>query len=467
MRRNKAEGETVSVITIPLKLRPYEADTLDSRFRVCCSIYNAMLGGRLKAYEEMCQIPEYAEAKAITDAVLKNDGTPMETRYAKELRDTGKFKKALAAQAPYHKEYGFSEFSFMSMIASYRNHFKDIIPSMMAALSIAKPMWSAFDKLLYKEGKNCSFKKARDFSSIATDGKSGMRIVDDKGATIKTLEPGGKYWISMTSNKGRQLLIAVKPDEKDHYIMDMMNRDIKIVRIVRKRIKERFAYSLQLTLSGAPAVKYNSNGDPVHPIGKGRISIFADEQYFTIADEKGNITEMDISFPESSEYIEKKKELQQKMDESKRISNPQNVNPDGTFMRRKDNSGKRLKWTFSKSYRHYASEKANLDRKQAESRVIRASIIANNILAMGDDFSVNDRSFKTNVGGKKYKDSIANNAPYQILDILNRKLKSAGLGGLHKYKLPVDKNDKHKDGYRKKYAKKLLQVRLQDLGEAK
>ena len=59
--------------------------------------------------------------------------------------------------------------------------------------------------------------------------------------------------------------------------------------------------------------------------------------------------EIDISFP--SGYDERKEEIQQKMDESKRVSNPQNINPDGTFKNRKDNPSERLEWQYSKTYK--------------------------------------------------------------------------------------------------------------------
>jgi len=463
--KNNNEGSMLSVITLQLKTRPYEADVLDSRFRVCANMYNAMLGERLKAYEKMCAEPEYAEAKTITDDVKKHDGTKEAKARAKELRDSGDYKKALDAKKTFHADYGFSEFSFTSLVLKQREHFKDIIPSKMAAMSIAKPMWSAFDKLLFKDGKQCSFKKAEDFTSIASDGKSGLRVLDENDKTAKRLLPGNKYFLSYTSKKGKQLHIPIVIDKKDQYIMDMLDRDIHVVRIVRKKVRRKFVYSLQLTVDGAPAVKYDHDGNLLHPVGNGRIAVFTDEKFFTVANERGEITRFDIDFPAS--YDDEKEYLQQKMDESKRVSNPQNINPDGTFMKRKDVPGGRLEWNFSKTYKRYASTKADIDRRMRETRRIRSNVIASKILALGNDISINDRPFKTNVGGGTYKDAITRNTPAQIITTLENKMKAAGLGELHRYKLPVEQEDKKKDGYRDEYAKELLHIRLQDLGEAK
>lgn len=464
MAKKSSEGSMLSVITLQLKTRPYEVDTLNSRFRVCASIYNAMLGERMKAYEAMCADPEYAKAKDITDAVKKHDGSKEAKAIAKELRESGEYKKALEAKKTFHSDYGFSDFSFGSIVLKQREHFKDIIPSTMAMMSIAKPMWSAFDKLLFKDGRQCSFKKADDFNSIASDGKSGLRVLDENGKTAKRLLPGNRYFVSYTSKKGKQLHIPIVIDKKDQYIMDMLDRDIHVVRIVRKKVKNKFVYSLQLTVDGAPAVKYDHDGNLLHPIGEGRIAIFADEKFFTIAKENGEVTQIDIDFP--AKYDDEKEYLQQKMDESKRVSDPQNVKPDGTFMNKKDVPGGRLEWHFSKTYKRYANTKADIDRRMRETRRIRSNVIANQILALGNDISINDRPFKTNVGGGKYKDAITRNAPSQILTTLENKMKAAGLGEIHKYKLPVEQGDKKKQGYRDDYAKQLLHIRLQDLGEA-
>ncbi len=463
----KSDGGAVTVFTIPLKTRPYERDTLDSRYRICCSIYNAMLSERMKAYDEMCSVPEYAEAKEITDAVTKlkkDDVTAEDIQRAKDLRKSGEYKKALDTKKEYHTQFGFSEFSFTSLMAKHREYFKDVIPSNLAILSIATPMWSAFEKLLYKDGRSCSYKRRGDWTSIATNGKSGMRIVDGLGKTALCLEKGTRYFISVTSKKGKQLLIPVNIDKKDTYLEEIYGRSIKIVRLVRKLVKGKSAYLLQLTTEGKPPVKYDSNGDLVHPIGEGRISVFTDEKYFTVATESGDIIEIDISFP--SYYNDRKAEILQKMDESKRVSNPQNINPDGTFKNRKDNPSEQLVWHFSKTYRRYRQAKADIDRKEREARKVRSNVIASRILALGNDISINVRPFRTNVGSGAYKDNITRNAPSQILTVLKQKMKAAGLDEPHEYKLSVKKEDKKRDGYRADYAKELLHIRLQDLGEA-
>lgn len=460
----KEKGPMI-VLTLPLHVRPWEADVLTKRFRVCGSIYNAMLGHLLKVYDSLCQNPEYAATKELTDLVRKNDNSAEAREKAKEIKKTPKYKAAVKLQMQMNKDAGFTEFGFIALVAQFRDHFKDIIPSNLAAKSIASPMWSAFEKLLYKDGKNCKFKRSTDFSSVATDGKSGIRIVDELGNTARKIEPdpGRKYSVLVSSKKGKQLCLPIVIDRKDRYVIDSLGRDIKIVRIAKKMVKGKPQYSLQITMSGAPAVKHDHDGNLLHPIGKGRIAVFLDERYFTVVDEAGNVTEIDIDFPDK--YEEKIHDIQFRMDGSKRATNPQNYNPDGTPVKSKDEPGEKLKWNYSKTYNRYRAQKADIDRKQRESREIRSNIIASRILAMGDDITINDRSFKTNVGGHEYHDRIRRNSPSQIITKLENKLKAAGLGELHRYKLKVEKEDKAKDGYRAEYAKKLLYARLEECGE--
>ena len=50
-------------------------------------------------------------------------------------------------------------------------------------------------------------------------------------------------------------MIPLIIDPQNKYMAEMLDRDIRIIRIVRKKVKGRYKYSVQLTVDGTPAVK--------------------------------------------------------------------------------------------------------------------------------------------------------------------------------------------------------------------
>ena len=161
--------------------------------------------------------------------------------------------------------------------------------------------------------------------------------------------------------------------------------------------------------------------------------------------------------------------LQVYADKSRRISNPENYNEDGTIKHGLVKNGQHvaLIWNNSNGYKKAVNEIANLKRKAAENRKIRANIIANKILSLGNHIVVNDFSFREAQMRKKTDEysasgrrlpkkrdgkEIEQNAPGQILDILDKKLVSAGFEMINRKKIEIDKT---MEDYRLYYAKEL------------
>ncbi|MBP5331917.1 MAG: hypothetical protein J6Y89_08715, partial [Lachnospiraceae bacterium] len=218
----------------------------------------------------------------------------------------------------------------------------------------------------------------------------------------------------------------------------------------------------QLSVKGIPAEKYDKDGNIKHTVKEGKLVIYIDTRSITIAGDFG-IKTIDLSI--DNKDAEKIKDIQRYLDNSRRATNPQNFNADGTVKNGIVVNGERtkLKWKFSKSYKAARAEKANLERKQAEKRKLRSNIIANEILALGNNITINDYSFanamekstedKTTKAGtpaSKHRGgrTIAETAPAQIVTILRNKVISTG-GVLVKKK--IEPNIYKKD-YREYYA---------------
>ena len=76
------------------------------------------------------------------------------------------------------------------------------------------------------------------------------------------------------------------------------------------------------------------------------------------------------------------------MDKSKRISNMDNFNADGTIKR-----GKRLKWSYSKNYLKLQQQVRELERKNAAIRKYQHICLANYVLSQGTEVYVETMSF--------------------------------------------------------------------------
>ena len=126
------------------------------------------------------------------------------------------------------------------------------------------------------------------------------------------------------------------------------------------------------------------------------------------------------------------------MDRSRRATNPDNYNEDGTI---KKQGNRKTVWNKSNHYLKYQDELKELYRKQADVRKYQHECLANEIISLGDNIYVEKmnfqglakRSTKTekNEKGrfkrkKRFGKSIANRAPAMLLSIIDRKLSYYG-----------------------------------------
>ena len=122
------------------------------------------------------------------------------------------------------------------------------------------------------------------------------------------------------------------------------------------------------------------------------------------------------------------------MDRSRRFTNPNNYNVDGTINKQ---GNKKLKWNKSNHYIKYQNELKELYRKQANIRKYQHECLANYIISLGNKVYVEKMNFaglqkrainteKNDKGKfkrkKRFGKSLANKAPSMLLTIINRKL---------------------------------------------
>ena len=431
----KEQEEQRSVVTLPLKTEIWQADRLAKIFDMCRSVYNTMLGFELKQYRKMLRDQRYTESKKVIDACYQADD--------KSKRKSAECKDALKLRNELYKEYGFSKYDFYHAVIPFYKHFPENLTCMMARMSVAVPMWAAFEKMIFGNGKIVHFKKLGDWNSIVTDGRSGLRIVDKKGATLAEGTADEPMYLYVGTQKGKKtLMIPVVIPKNDTYKAEMVQRPIRTVRVIRKNVRGTYKYFVQLTVEGAPAPKLDREGNPKHMPGHGKVGVYIDTRTVTAVTEDGSIFAFELN--EGIEIYEKERgELLRYMDASRRATNPENYNSDGTIKKGRMVEGQRrpLQWSYSNGYKRAKAKLSNLYRLEKEHRDLERKKLANTLLSLGDDFYINDYpfalaaqrkkedEFKPNGTPKSKKKAgkvIGENAPSMLVTFLGNKLEGCG-----------------------------------------
>lgn len=418
------------VLTLPLQTEIWQEHIIEKRFAIMEHLKNQLIAKELRRLKNLERTKEY---RNLIDEI---NNTPKEKRKAL----FSKRRKLL-------KDSGFSEYDFKDDIAGknslMQKHFIEHIATQIAH-KLASDVWRSFDKFLFGNGRFIHFSKRGSLRSVASQ-KNG------NGMTYKN---GYFIWSGGQSKNKIILKIKVTPP-KNEYEKEMLSKKIKYLRIVKKWVKTRYKYYLQFALEGKPVKK-----DRI--VNKGNVGIDIGTQTVAISSADS------VKILELADKIDKnhtkKKILQRKMDRSRRYTNPQNYNEDGTI--KKPPKGQRFSWYKSKKYIQLAGKVRELERKNADIRKYQHTCLANWILSLGDTVYVEQMNFsglqrraketKIDKNGKyakkkRYGKSLANKAPSMFLNILESKLNQYGgqLNKINTYEFKASQYDHTDDTFTK------------------
>ena len=220
------------------------------------------------------------------------------------------------------EKYGFKENKFKDDMTPMQKHFAKQI-GIQIAHRMASDIWSAFEKYLWGTGKSIHYKKRGTLTSISNQQfnkhmfyRNNMFIWN--GGTEKDK-------ISNKKTKSSSLSIRVKYPETAYEKEMLSSHNVKTLRVVKKWVKTKFKYYLQITLEGTATLKAK------HTVKEGRVGLDIGTQSIAIASDRG------VHLYELADRVNTNHKrmlyLQRKMDASRRSTNPDNYNPDGTIRR--------------------------------------------------------------------------------------------------------------------------------------
>ena len=392
------------ILSLKLRTEPSQDDLLQKRFEISRRIYNACLGEALKRYRHLKRSRSYkALIKELSDLNKKK-------KLTKENRE--KKSQVLAALNAMRQAHRLTEYDLHAYVGPMNQHFGSNM-DINTAQKIATRAWNAMEDLIFGTGKSVHFKKYGQLSSI--EGKSNKQGIRFRNNEL--------HWL------GLKIPILVR--EKDLYAKEALQGNLKYCRIVKRAVKGKDCFYLQLVIGGRPPIKKNKDGSPKQTYGHSRVGV--DPSLQSIA----YVSESEVRLQELAPSVENLEKvilrIQRKMDRSRRANNPDKYNYDGTI--RKNNKGS---WIKSNHYRRDLCQLRALKRKLATSREQAHNQLANHLLTLGTDIFVEETDFRalakrakeTKVSPttgkyqrkKRFGRSIGLKAPSKFFTILNRKL---------------------------------------------
>ena len=316
------------------------------------------------------------------------------------------------------KQYDMSEYSFHEDVKMMQKHFKDNIDS-FTSQKIATTLWKSYEKLFFGNGKRVYFKRYGELNSLeGKSNKTGIRLINNI-----------LIW--------NGLKIPVSIDYNNYYEYQAMQCEICYNRIVRKYVRNKYKFYVQIVFKGISPVKVDTKtGEIKHCIGDGDVGLDIGTRTVAIS------SQTDVKILELADRVQnienQKRKLLRKMDRSIRATNPNNYNEDGTI---KKQGNKKVIWNKSNHYIKYQNELKEVYRKQADIRKYQHECLANYIVSLGNKVYVEKMNFaglqkraknteKNDKGKfkrkKRFGKSLANKAPSMLLNIINRKLNYFG-----------------------------------------
>lgn len=321
-------GEGRYILTLPLKTELYQEHILEKRFRLGEELYNKFLSYEKKKYYEMTKRRDYRDAQSlIKDLTMQINELDMQSDKSKESKKLSqdlKKKRKEQYDAIYNikKMFNWSEFGFGMDMKKYRGYYKKNLNSQICN-NLAVRCCRAFEKMeeeLIKDQYRSDEDKVNPYvhykrkdslrSLCGSQNTTGIRfILDDEKKVGLVKWQGLEFIIDLT--------------KCTLYEWKALQSEICYCAVKREKIKGKWKYYIQITLKGHVPDKFNKQtGELKRQLGKGNVGLYFTSTSLTVSTEDGTKT-----YPLAiKNHEDKKTELLQKMDASRRATNPDNYN---------------------------------------------------------------------------------------------------------------------------------------------
>ena len=340
-------------LELPLSTENYQLDILNKRFRVAEIMYNKLLS---EALNRLIQLRKNTKYKKYLNLYINSKDKILKKEYSKELTNI-------------RKVFKLTEYDLQAYGVKLQHKYKTHIDS-NTMQKLASTVFKAIESILYKSGKKVHFKKYNTLSSVeGKSNKSGIRFKENK-----------LYW------NGLVLDTYIKKD--DYFAKEALENPVKYCRIVRKPFNSGFKYYIQLVIGGIPPIKRVKYTGMPRYIDSPDKRVGIDIGTSTVAVVSDDTLILQELAPKIDMYNKRIKQIQLKMDSSKRKLNPNKYNENGTI-----NTKNKEKWVYSKNYNKLRWRLKSLYRKRSAYVKNTHNKLANEILTLGSEIYVETMNF--------------------------------------------------------------------------
>lgn len=357
---------------LPLRTTLYDEAELAIRLDAARHLYNACLGELLKRVKLMRESKTYQEARKMPKGKLRKE-----------------------AFSGCWERFGFQEYSIHLYAAEIcRSCWIGERLDSHPAQKIATRAFAAAKQYVFGKRGRPRFKRRGWIASV--EGKSNTACIRWRNGRV--------LWNGLDMEP---LL-----DRKDKYGIEAhaLSCPVKYLRLVKRNINGKTRWFVQLVLEGQPCQKAKnviSSDTCGLDIGPSTIAVVGESDAFL------------SQF--CDEVVKPWKEIrreQRAQDRSRRASNPDNYNEDGTIKK-----GSR-KWHRSNRYRRRQARIAECERMLAATRKKQHGRLCNKILSIGNNIKTENLSYKS--FQRNYGRSVSVRAPGMFVSQLTRKAENAG-----------------------------------------
>ena len=355
-------------VSVKLHLPKQIENRLEKSFRISNSVYNEGISFGLKRFEAMKRNPYYQEllearrlAKAGIDKLKKAKKKTKGLVQQVKLYDKALFEL--------RKAYGLTEFGISAHLSQQRRQPGSPYQQFNAGeiQVIAAQAYKTLEKVLFYQIKP---NKVQFRSKFDLDVSFRNRV----NRTGTRLEPSDKTGIAyrLYIHKSSTFVdIPVKAFNKYQQTSLMRSEKIKYVQIIRKTIRGKKIYYLQIVCQGFPPSKVTK--------GSGTIGIDPGISTVAFASQK-EVALVDLVPKNITQKERLLKRFDQAIDRSRRVNNPECYNENGTIkkgarFKRPSNRQVRLRNRRRKVYRSLSEERTKLQGQLINRLVSQASSI--------------------------------------------------------------------------------------------
>lgn len=392
-------AHTVEVELAVLERQNWKMQRVGEHLRI---IRNTVLGQLLKNYNQMTRTKEYKRTIKKYHALCKLIEKAEEPA---ELQKLKKEKEELNEKLEELRNQYNVTFEYSRKYGEYLHNTKYTLPDAVTVLSVCEMAWNSIEGLLFRDAEKVHFYKKDDWATF--QGKQAERCI--------ILKRNPDYTFYVKFNKMKFPLIVKKDDlyiketlanivhcmkhrdEMDRRNMALYNLGLPLIstyrvcnnRIVRKIIRGKTRYFVQIVLEGKPVPRRKKDSSLRHTYGVGRLGSDVGTQSLGTVDNNNVILENLAERSENTFSHEHKIYLLQRyMDRSQRAMNPQNYDKNGTIKK-----GKKA-WVYSKRYQKARARLKELHRKAAESRKYAHNEEVNRMRTMGNELIIENMNIK-------------------------------------------------------------------------